>query len=104
MSGQALCTRSIPPMFPAHSAHFRSPPSQGPTKLCSLHNCGAVVLTKRARFGKRGLQVGSFLLLCFASATNGQGTRADYERAARFLTGDLEKLVQSADIRPNWVE
>jgi dipeptidyl-peptidase-4 len=33
-----------------------------------------------------------------------QGTQADYERAARFLNGDLGKLVQPADITPVWVE
>src|SRR2546423_5284794 len=90
-------------MFPAHSAHSTASPSHCPTKLDNRH-VWAFFLMKGAPFGKRALQVGSFLLLCFASATNGQGTRADYERAARFLTGDLEKLVQSADIRPNWVE
>lgn len=33
-----------------------------------------------------------------------QGTSADYERAARFLTGDLERMVQPAEIRPSWIE
>lgn len=33
-----------------------------------------------------------------------QGTRPDYERAARFLTGDLERMVQPAEIRPSWIE
>ena len=31
-----------------------------------------------------------------------QGTRADYERAARFLTDDVVRSVQPADIRPTW--
>ena len=31
-----------------------------------------------------------------------QGTRADYERAAGFLTDNVERSVQPADIRPTW--
>src|SRR5438874_6044002 len=44
------------------------------------------------------------LILFCAAPARAQGTRADYERAARFLTGDLGKLVQGADIRPTWIE
>ncbi len=33
-----------------------------------------------------------------------QGTQADYERAARFLSPNIQRLVYSADIRPQWVE
>ena len=33
-----------------------------------------------------------------------QGTRADYERAARFFVGDLAKSVEPADIRPVWIK
>jgi len=33
-----------------------------------------------------------------------QGARADYERAAGFLTDNVERSVQPADIRPTWVE
>ena len=44
------------------------------------------------------------LLLLSSAAAKAQGTGADYERAARFLTGDLERLVQPADIRPTWIE
>ena len=41
----------------------------------------------------------------FASALlYAQGTKADYERAARFLVGDLNRMVRPADIRPSWVE
>src|SRR5438874_1470500 len=47
--------------------------------------------------------VPELILFCAAPARE-QGTRADYERAARFLTGDLGKLVQGADIRPTWIE
>ncbi|MHB8500595.1 MAG: S9 family peptidase [Candidatus Acidiferrales bacterium] len=36
--------------------------------------------------------------------SSAQGARADYERAARFLTGDLERVVQPAEIRPSWIE
>src|SRR5947208_7414338 len=44
------------------------------------------------------------LILFCAAPARAQGTRADYERAAQFLTGDLGKLVQGADIRPTWIE
>ena len=43
-------------------------------------------------------------LLLLALSAHAQGTRADYDRAARFLTGDLGRLVQPADIRPAWIE
>lgn len=43
-------------------------------------------------------------ILLMASPASAQGTRADYERAARFLTGDLARLVEPADIRPAWVD
>lgn len=33
-----------------------------------------------------------------------QGTRADYERAQKFVGGNVEKLVRVADIKPHWVE
>ncbi len=33
-----------------------------------------------------------------------QGTQADYERAARFLSPNIQRLVYSADIRPQWVK
>jgi len=43
---------------------------------------------------------------CVARFATGQpqGTRAGYERAARFLTDDLERSVQPADIRPICVQ
>jgi dipeptidyl-peptidase 4 len=46
------------------------------------------------------------LLLTVLSPANffGQGTRADYERAERFLPWNVQKLVYNADIRPRWVE
>ena len=43
-------------------------------------------------------------ILVSTLSSNAQGTRSDYDRAARFLTGDLERMVQPADIRPNWIE
>jgi dipeptidyl-peptidase-4 len=56
------------------------------------------ILLARGRFVVAGVAL-------FASALiYGQGTQADYERAARFLTGDLGKMIQPADIRPEWLE
>lgn len=54
------------------------------------------------------LQLPRVLALAFvflaAVPVYGQGTQADYERAGRFLTGDLARLVHSADVMPNWIE
>jgi hypothetical protein len=43
-------------------------------------------------------------ILLSSLPASAQGTRADCERAARFLTGDLERMVQPADILTNWIE
>lgn len=55
----------------------------------------------RGRKG-RGLAVIALLFICLR--VDAQGTRADYERASRFLVGDLRQLVQPADIQPGWIE
>ncbi|HKV23625.1 MAG TPA: DPP IV N-terminal domain-containing protein [Candidatus Acidoferrum sp.] len=57
---------------------------------------------------KTTTQLARFIVLIplFACSipAKGQGTLVDYQRAARYLTGDLERMVQPADIRPSWIE
>ena len=46
-------------------------------------------------------------ILVFAGLTEqafAQGTLEDYQRAQRFLPGNLRHLVFVADVRPNWIE
>jgi dipeptidyl-peptidase-4 len=67
------------------------------------------------RQGIRFLQLGNArpdawmaLILALAGLMPGpvfaQGTLEDYQRAQRFLAGNLRHLVSVADVRPNWIE
>ncbi|MGH9732447.1 MAG: DPP IV N-terminal domain-containing protein, partial [Candidatus Acidiferrales bacterium] len=45
--------------------------------------------------------------LCFVlipALANAQGTLEDYQRAQRFLGGNMRSMVSVADIRPTWIE
>src|SRR5438477_8299643 len=46
----------------------------------------------------------SFFLLAAACLTFAQGTREDYQRAQRFLPGNLRQLSYVAVVTPNWIE
>src|SRR6185437_16019707 len=45
--------------------------------------------------------------LCFLlipALANAQGTLEDYQRAQRFLSGNMRSIVSVANIRPTWIE
>lgn len=44
------------------------------------------------------------MFLAHAGADRGAGTLEDYQRAQRFLGGNLRSMVSVADIRPTWIE
>ena len=46
----------------------------------------------------------TFLLLAVSPAVFGQGTLEDYQRAQRFLPGNLRHLVYIAEVNPHWIE
>src|SRR5580692_6645972 len=65
------------------------------------------------RFRKPGIKRPSAgmalaLILSLAALLPGralaQGSLEDYQRAQRFLAGNLRHLVSPADVRPNWIE
>ena len=45
----------------------------------------------------------AWLTLTVAAPLAAQGTRADYERAERFLPWRADSLVRNAQVRPNWI-
>src|SRR5215472_16302486 len=48
--------------------------------------------------------IATFLLLAVSPAVFGQGKLEDYERAQRFLPGNVRHLVYVADVSPHWIE
>ena len=65
----------------------------------------------RIRFFELGhARTGAWMALILALAglmprpVFAQGTLEDYQRAQRFLAGNLRHLVSAADVRPNWIE
>jgi len=50
------------------------------------------------------ISVASFCLLWIPSITSAQGTLADYQRAERFLPGNIRSMVSLAEVRPTWIE
>src|SRR5580658_11298057 len=56
----------------------------------------------RSEFGK-WIAVGTCFILSPALA-NAQGTLADYQRAERFLPGNVRHQIFVADVAPHWIE
>ncbi len=54
--------------------------------------------------GRVIVSVASFCLLLMPSITSAQGTLADYQRAERFLPGNMRSMVSLAEVRPTWIE
>ncbi len=56
------------------------------------------------RLSYRSSMLSCTVVFLAVSQAIAQGAREDYQRAQRFLPGNLRSLVSSSDITPNWIE
>src|SRR5215472_4769706 len=69
--------------------------------------CCVVVTEKfgeRMNLQRRVSLVSAVVFLCLLPHAAAQGTREDYERAQKFLFGNLRHQVYIADVNPRWIE